>query len=74
MDNLKLKNISTPLELLKTLQAVSEDIDSAKNITEKIDGIHSSLNGSSFCKEFKDLTQCTLLQGSCDLSNGVIYC
>lgn len=74
MSDLKLKNVSTPLELLNTLRVISENVDAAKNAAMKIDGIHSSLNGSSFYKEFKDLSQCTLLQGSCNLSNGVIYC
>ena len=74
MSDLKLKNVSSPLELLKTLRDSDDNITAAKTSIEKMDGIHSSLNGSSFYKEFKDLSQCTLLQGSCNLSNGVIYC
>lgn len=74
MSDLKLKDVSSPLELLKTMRNINENVEAAKSVVVKIDGMHSSLNGSSFYKEFKDLSQCTLLQGSCNLTNGVIYC
>lgn len=71
---LKLKNVSNPLELLSTLKAISKDLACSCEITDKLKNFYESLTGSLYVKAFTDLDKCSLLCGSSNLSEGYLYC
>lgn len=74
MDDLKLKNVSNPIELLASLRAIVEEGIANSAAVTKISKVHDTLGGTSYLKEFTSLSDCSLLSGQSNLSGGYLYC
>jgi hypothetical protein len=74
MDEIKLKNVSNPLELLETLKALKATVDDNAAAAEKIKQVHETLGGTQYIKVFTNLDGCSLLNGNSNLAGGYLYC
>lgn len=74
MTELKLKNVSNPLELLATLKELKNTVDENAAAAEKIKQVHETLGGTQYTKIFTNLDGCSLLNGNSNLSGGYLYC
>lgn len=74
MDEIKLKNVSNPLELLETIKALKATVDDNAAAAEKIKQVHETLGGTQYTKIFTNLDGCSLLNGNSNLSGGYLYC
>lgn len=71
---LKLKNVSNPLELLASLKTIVDEGVANSAAVNKIKQVHETLEGTQYTKVFTDLNDCTLESGSSNLSGGYLYC
>lgn len=74
MDDLKLKNVSNPIELLASLRAIVEKGIANSAAVTKINKVHETLGGTSYVKQFTSLTGCSLRSGQSNLAEGYLYC
>lgn len=74
MDEIKLKNVANPIELLATLKSLASDIEENNEAVETVEMVHQTLEGTEYLKEFTDIDDCLLLNGNSDLTEGYLYC